>query len=53
MPEDLDQIATPPAKRENITGVRIALERLLDLKGEAVHATPHIGSAGGDEDANA
>src|SRR5271169_1239901 len=34
-----------PAKNVKITGMRIALEPLLDLQCQTVHAAPHVGVA--------
>src|SRR5271169_3180183 len=34
-----------PAKNVKITGMRIALQPLLDLQCQTVHATPHVGVA--------
>ena len=48
MPENLDQIAAPPAEYEQIAGMRVALQSLLDLQGHPVHPAPHIGVPGGD-----
>jgi len=41
MPEDLDQIAP---EDEKIAGMGITLQGFLDLKCQAVHAAPHVGS---------
>src|SRR5438045_3201046 len=43
MPENLDQMAALAAEHVEIAAVRIALQRLLHLDRQAVHAAPHIG----------
>jgi hypothetical protein len=43
MPKDLHEIASGAAKHIEITGMRIAAKRPLDLQGKAVHAPPHVG----------
>src|SRR6516165_11789908 len=48
MPENLDQIAPPPAEYEQIAGVRVALQSLLDLERQPVHPAPHIAVPGRD-----
>jgi len=48
MPQDLDEIATPPAEDIEITTVGITLEVLLDLQSQTLHATAHVGMASGD-----
>src|SRR5450631_4585080 len=45
MPKHLHEVAPASTEHEEITGVRIALQRLLHLQGEAVHATAHVGMA--------
>ena len=42
MPENFDQVARSPTKDAKIAGMRIAVQRFLDLKGQAVHAAAHI-----------
>ena len=42
----------PSTEGENVARVRIALQRLLDLKRETVHATSHVGRTGGESDPN-
>jgi hypothetical protein len=44
MPDDLDQIATASPEDKKVAGLGIALQRFLDLKGQSVHAAPHIRS---------
>src|SRR5579885_1515690 len=46
MPEDLDQVASATSKNVEITGMRVALQRFLDLQRQAVHAAAHVGVAG-------
>src|SRR6516164_9390006 len=48
MPENLDQIASPPAEYEQIAGMRVALQSLLDLQSQPIHPAPHIGMPGRD-----
>src|SRR6516162_10946825 len=48
MPEDLDQITAPTAKHKQIAGMGIALQPLLDLQSQPVHAAPHVGVPSGD-----
>src|SRR5664279_4695133 len=50
MPDDLDQIATRAAEDEEITGMRIAPQRFLDLQRQAIHAAPHIRSSDREPD---
>jgi len=45
MPKHLHEVAPASTEHEEITGVRIALQRLLHLQSEAVHATAHVGMA--------
>jgi len=42
VPEDFDQASATVAKHEEIAGVRIALERLLNQQGQALHALAHV-----------
>src|SRR3954447_26676080 len=48
--ENLDQVTAAAAKDEKMAGARIALEHLLDLEREPVHALAHVGAAGGQPD---
>ena len=50
MPEYLDQIAFAAAEYPEITGVRIALQALLNLQGQPAHAAPHVAVAGCNPD---
>jgi hypothetical protein len=50
MPEDLQEITPAAAENEDVPTERIPLQNLLDLQGEAVHPTPHVGMAGGEPD---
>src|SRR4051812_42667113 len=50
MPQDLDQVTPAAAKDEKMAGVRVALEHLLHLEREPVHALAHVGAAGGQPD---
>jgi len=43
MPENLDQMAAPATEYVEVAGMRIALQSLLYLDRQAVHAAPHIG----------
>src|SRR6266851_8762299 len=43
MPENLDQVAAPAAEHIEIAGMRVALQTLLHLDRQAVHAAPHVG----------
>src|SRR5450631_4305609 len=45
MPKHLHEVAPASTEHEEIAGVRIALQRLLHLQGEAIHATAHVGMA--------
>jgi hypothetical protein len=42
MPEDFRLIAAPAAEDEKIATVRIALQALLNLQGQPLHAAPHV-----------
>jgi hypothetical protein len=42
VPEQLDQVASTPAEAENLAGMRIAPEPLLDLESERGHPAPHV-----------
>src|SRR5712691_7124510 len=43
MPENLDQVTSFPPKNVQIAGMRVALQYLLNLNRQAVHAAPHVG----------
>src|SRR5438105_12471400 len=45
MPENLDQVTAFATENIEIAGMRIALQPLLDLQRQAVHAAPHVGVA--------
>ncbi|KAF2174632.1 hypothetical protein K469DRAFT_686407 [Zopfia rhizophila CBS 207.26] len=45
MPDDFNQVAATAPKNVEITGMRIAPERLLCLQRQAIHAAPHVGMA--------
>ena len=52
MPEDLYQIVPRrPTEDKKIAGVRIAAEPLLNLERQPVHASPHVGHAAREPDA--
>src|SRR5271156_1875323 len=46
VPENLDQLAALAAEHVEVAAVRIALERLLNHKGQRVHTATHVGVAG-------
>ena len=46
MPENLYQRTIAPPENVQIAGVRVALQRLLNLQGQAPHSAPHVGMAG-------
>ena len=48
MPNDLHQIAPTTTEHVEIAGVRIALQRLLDLERQAVHPLAHVRVTGRD-----
>ena len=50
VPEDFRKIAATPAENVEIARVRIALQLLLHLKRQALHAAPHVGVARRDPD---
>src|SRR5579863_8866842 len=50
MPENFDQVASRASKNKKITGMWIAVQRFLNLQSKAIHAAPHIGSAGCKKD---
>jgi hypothetical protein len=45
MPQHLDEAPATPAEHEQMATVRVALERLLDQKRQAIKALAHIGVA--------
>src|SRR5271155_3673334 len=45
VPEDLGQVAPAPAEEVEIAAVRIALQLLLNLKRQTLHAATHVGVA--------
>src|SRR3712207_3556515 len=46
MPEHLEQVAAPAPEDKEMARVRVALEHLLDLERQPVHALTHVGAAG-------
>ena len=52
MPKDLQQVAAFPAEHVKITGMWIAMQRLLNLQGKTVHPTPHVRRTGRQPNAN-
>src|SRR6266480_3286323 len=50
MPQDLGQIAAAPAEYEEIAAMGVALETLLNLQGQPLHAPSHVRVAGRDPD---
>src|SRR5271154_5387597 len=52
VPEDLRQIAPAPAEEVEIAAVRIALQLLLNLKRQPLHAATHVGVARRDPHPN-
>jgi hypothetical protein len=48
VPEDLDQIAAPAAEHKQIASMGIALQPLLNLQSQPIHAAPHVGVPSGD-----
>src|ERR1700749_1918070 len=49
-PQQLDQVAPPPAKHENMPRVRLFIQHSLRHRAQPSEATPHVGDAGGDPD---
>src|ERR1700730_11672672 len=43
MPQDLDQMTALTPENVEVSGMRIAMQHLLDLDRQAVHAAPHVG----------
>src|SRR5664280_76782 len=52
MPDDLDQIATRTSEDKEITRMRIAPQRFLDLQSQAIHTPPHVRSSDRKPDAH-
>src|SRR5215212_608913 len=50
MPENLQKIAAPAPEDKEMARVRVALEHLLDLECQPVHALAHVSAAGGQPD---
>lgn len=42
MPNNLQHVATSASEDKQITSVRIAAKRFLDLERQAIHTSPHI-----------
>ena len=53
MPDDLDQRSRPPAEHEQVAAMRIALQALLHLQGQPLHALAHVRVAHRDPDSRA
>jgi len=53
MPKNLQQVTAFPAEHVKITGMWIAMQRLLNLQGKTVHPTPHVRRTGRQPDTNA
>src|ERR1700687_6140774 len=53
VPKDLQQIPSAPPEDVKITGMRVTLQRFLNLQRKAIHAATHIGVARGDPYAHA
>src|ERR1700681_2451824 len=53
MPQNLGQIATATAEYEKIAAMGVALETLLNLQGQPLHAASHVRMAGRDPDPTA
>src|SRR6516164_3840829 len=53
MPKHFHEIAPVAAEHEEIPGVRIALQALLHLEREAIHAAAHVGMTGRNPHAHA
>ena len=49
-PQELDDVASAPAKHEDVSGERLLLKNGLHLRTQTIEATAHIGHAGGDPD---
>src|SRR5437667_138442 len=50
MPKNLNQVTSGASEDVKIAGMRIAPQGLLNLKGQAVHAAPHIRSSDREPD---
>ena len=53
MPDDLDQRSRPPAEHEQVAAMWIALQALLNLQGQPLHALAHVRVAHRDPDPRA
>ena len=53
MPDDLQKVTSTSAKDEQMAGMRILLQRLLDEEGQGRKTLPHIGMAGRKPDPHA
>ena len=53
MPEDFRQIAAPASEDIEVAGMRIALQALLNLQRQTLHAAPHVRVARRNPDPNA
>jgi hypothetical protein len=53
MPKDFQKVTAFPAEHVKITGMWIAMQRLLNLQGKTVHPTPHVRRTGRQPDTNA
>src|ERR1700744_4458812 len=51
MPENLYRGSSPPAEDRKIAGVRVAAKPLLNLERQPVHASPQVGHADREPDA--
>jgi len=52
MPQHLDQIPTLSPEDVEITGMRVAVQRFLNLQRKTGHPTPHIRQTGREPNAN-
>src|SRR5690348_10936012 len=52
MPKNFQQVTAFPAEHVQITSVRVATQRLLNLQGKTVHAPTHVGRTRRQPDAN-
>jgi len=43
MPKNFQQVTAFPAEHVKVAGMRIPMQRLLNLQSETVHATTHVG----------
>ena len=53
MPDDLDQRSRPPSEHEQVAAMWIALQALLNLQGQPLHALAHVRVAHRDPDPRA